>query len=50
MTASVLAFALGCAAAALFFARVSTNCFLIPPLLGPGTLALRMAVFERDVR
>ena len=50
MTASVLAFAFGCAAAALFYSRISTSCFLIPPLLGLGTLAFRMAAFEGDVR
>jgi uncharacterized membrane protein YoaK (UPF0700 family) len=50
MTASVLAFAFGCAAAALFYSRISTCCFLIPPLLGLGTLAFRMAAFEGDVR
>ncbi len=50
MTANVIAFASGCAAAALLFARVSTYCFLIPPLLGLSTLALRMAVLERDIR
>jgi hypothetical protein len=50
MTVNVIAFALGCAAAALLYARVNTYCFLIPPLLGLGTLVLRMAVFEGGVR
>ena len=50
MTASVLAFASGCAAAALFYARIGTYCFLIPPLLGLGTLAFRMAAHEGDVQ
>jgi uncharacterized membrane protein YoaK (UPF0700 family) len=50
MTASVLAFALGCADAALFYSRISTFCFLFPPLLGLGTLAFRMAAYEGDVR
>ena len=46
MTANVLAFALGCAAAALLYAQVSTYCFVVPPLLGIGTLMFRMAAFE----
>lgn len=46
MTASVAAFAFGCATAALLYARVGIYCFLIPPLLGIGTLTLRMAPFE----
>jgi hypothetical protein len=50
MTASVLAIALACAAAALLYARTGTYCFLIPPLLGLSTLAFRMAAFEGDVR
>jgi hypothetical protein len=50
MTASVLAFALGCADAALFYSRISTFCFLFPPLLGLGTLAFRMAAYGGDVR
>jgi uncharacterized membrane protein YoaK (UPF0700 family) len=50
MTASVLAFASGCAAAALLYARTSIYCFLVPPLLGVGTLMFRMAAFEGGVR
>ena len=50
MTVNVIAFALGCARAALLYARINTYCFLIPPLLGLGTLVLRMAVFEGGVR
>jgi len=34
MTASVLAFATGCAAAALLYAQVSIYCFLVPPAAG----------------
>lgn len=49
-TVNVVAFALGCAAAALLYARVSTYCFLIPPLVGLGALALRMAPQEGDAR
>jgi uncharacterized membrane protein YoaK (UPF0700 family) len=50
MIAAGLAFAFGCAAAALFYARVGIYCFLVPPLLGVGTLMCRMAAFEGDVR
>jgi len=50
MTASILAFALGCAPAALLYARASIYCFLVPPLLGVGTLMFRMAAFEGEIR
>lgn len=50
MTASILAFALGCAAGALLYARASIYCFLVPPLLGVGTLMFRMAAFEDEFR
>jgi uncharacterized membrane protein YoaK (UPF0700 family) len=50
MTASVLAFASGCGAAALCFTLAGVYCFLAPPLLGIGTLMLRTAPFEADVR
>ena len=51
LTASVFAFASGCAAVALIYARAGIFCFLVPPLLGVGTLMLfRMAVFEGDAR
>jgi uncharacterized membrane protein YoaK (UPF0700 family) len=50
MTASVCAFAFGCAAAAIFYALAGVYCFLVPPLLGAGTLMFRMAAFEGDVR
>jgi uncharacterized membrane protein YoaK (UPF0700 family) len=50
MTASVVAFASGCAAAALFYARVGIYCFIIPPLLGVGTLMLRMESLEGENR
>jgi uncharacterized membrane protein YoaK (UPF0700 family) len=49
MTASVLAFASGCATAALLYARAGIYCFLIPPLLGVGTMMLRIAAFESEV-
>lgn len=41
MTASVLAFAVGCAAAALIYSRAGVYCFILPPLLGIGTLMLQ---------
>jgi uncharacterized membrane protein YoaK (UPF0700 family) len=50
MTASVLAFAFGCTAAALLYARFGIYCFLVPPLLGIGTLMCRMAAFEGGER
>lgn len=50
MTASVLAFASGCATAALFYARAGIYCFLIPPLLGVATMMLRIATLEGEVR
>jgi uncharacterized membrane protein YoaK (UPF0700 family) len=46
MSVSVLAFASGCATAALFYARTGIYCFLIPPLLGLGTMMLRMTALE----
>src|SRR5271170_739430 len=50
MMAAVMAFALGCAGAAIVYARVGVYCFLIPPLLGVGTLMFRMTAYEGDVR
>jgi uncharacterized membrane protein YoaK (UPF0700 family) len=50
MAASVGAFALGCAAAALLFAQFGMWCFVLPPLIGIGTLTLRMAAFETSPR
>jgi uncharacterized membrane protein YoaK (UPF0700 family) len=44
--ASVLAFALGCAAAALCFAKAGVYCFLVPPILGFATLLKPLAAFE----
>jgi uncharacterized membrane protein YoaK (UPF0700 family) len=46
MTASVLAFAFGCAAAALCFAKAGVYCFLVPPILGFGTLLRPLGAFE----
>ncbi len=41
MSGSVAAFAAGCAAAALMYAKQDVWCFLIPPILGGCTLWLR---------
>jgi uncharacterized membrane protein YoaK (UPF0700 family) len=46
MTASVLALAVGCAAAALVFAKAGVYCFLVPPILEFGALLMRLAAFE----
>lgn len=50
MTAAVLAFAFGCAAAALLYAQTGVYCFLVPPLLGVSTLLFRMTTFPGDIR
>jgi uncharacterized membrane protein YoaK (UPF0700 family) len=50
MSAGVLAFAFGCAAAALLYSRAGIYCFLVPPLLGLGTLMFRLAAFEGGAR
>jgi uncharacterized membrane protein YoaK (UPF0700 family) len=50
MAAAVMVFASGCAAAAIIYARAGVYCFLVPPLLGVGTLMFRMAAFEGDGR
>jgi uncharacterized membrane protein YoaK (UPF0700 family) len=50
MVVSVLAFASGCAGAALLFSLTGVYCFLVPPMLGITTLLFRMAAFEGDVR
>jgi uncharacterized membrane protein YoaK (UPF0700 family) len=50
MTVSVIAFASGCAAAAMLYSRTGVYCFLMPPLLGASTLAFRMAALEGDIR
>lgn len=39
---SVVMFALGCAGAALVYARLSVWCFLLPPLLGLAAVRLRL--------
>jgi uncharacterized membrane protein YoaK (UPF0700 family) len=50
MTASVAAFALGCAAAAVIFSRAGVYCFMLPPLLGIGSLMLQTGAVEGDPR
>jgi len=50
MTAAVLAFASGCAAAALFYFLVGVYCFLLPPLLAVGTLMLPAVPGEEGVQ
>jgi len=44
MSASVAAFATGCALAAVVFSRVGTWCFFVPPLLASWSLRLSEAV------
>jgi uncharacterized membrane protein YoaK (UPF0700 family) len=41
MSASVAAFAAGCAAAALIYAKQDVWCFLLPPIVGGSSLWLR---------
>jgi uncharacterized membrane protein YoaK (UPF0700 family) len=50
MTAAVLAFASGCAVAAVLYKEAGVYCFLVPPILGAGTLMFRMTAFPGDVR
>jgi uncharacterized membrane protein YoaK (UPF0700 family) len=50
MSANVLAFAFGCAAAALNYSWAGIYCFVVPPLLGLSTLMLHTEAFERDTR
>ncbi len=42
MSMNVVVFALGCGAAALLFMRFGVWCFLLPPLLGGLSLAIRL--------
>ena len=41
MSTNILAFALGCAAAALLYARFGVWCFVVPPMLAAASLCLR---------
>lgn len=47
MSASVIAFAAGCAAAALIYAKQGIWCFAIPPLVAAGTLWLGESIPEK---
>jgi uncharacterized membrane protein YoaK (UPF0700 family) len=49
MAINVGSFALGCAAAALFFADAGVWCFVVPPVLGVTTLVMRLAAYKGDV-
>ncbi len=42
MATNVVIFAIGCAVAALFFARFSVWCFVVPPILAMVSLTLRL--------
>jgi len=50
MTASVVAFGSGCAAAALIFSQVGVLCFLVPPVLGMCTLMFRLTAFDGEIK
>jgi uncharacterized membrane protein YoaK (UPF0700 family) len=47
MSLNVLVFALGCAIAALLYARFNVWCFVVPPVLGALSLALRLVGREQ---
>jgi uncharacterized membrane protein YoaK (UPF0700 family) len=42
MSTNVAVFAAGCAAAALLYAKVGVWCFVVPPVIGAGTVLMRM--------
>jgi uncharacterized membrane protein YoaK (UPF0700 family) len=48
MSLSVTAFAAGCAAAALIYAKQGIWCFLLPPLIAAGTLWLGESLPEKN--
>lgn len=50
MTANLIGFAGGCAAAALAFTFVGVWCFLVPPVLGASTLLYGLSEFPGDIR
>ena len=50
MTLSVVVFAGGCGLAALLYARLSTWCFCVLPVLGLCTLMMRAQIAEADSR
>jgi uncharacterized membrane protein YoaK (UPF0700 family) len=47
MAANIFGFAVGCAAAALLFAKLHMWCFVVPPLLALLAIALRSGAKER---
>ncbi len=49
MSASVAAFALGCAGGALLFAAIGDRCFLVPPMLGVWSLNMGMNAYRSDL-
>jgi uncharacterized membrane protein YoaK (UPF0700 family) len=49
MTASVVAFVVGCTLGALLYAWLGVLCFWIPPLLVLGVLAMRTELAEADL-
>ena len=50
MTASVLAFAMGCTLGALLYAWLSVLCLWVPPALLIGALLMRKALAEADMQ
>ena len=46
MSTNILAFALGCAAAALLYARFGVWCFLAPPILAAAALCVRAGISD----
>jgi uncharacterized membrane protein YoaK (UPF0700 family) len=50
MTLAVVAFAVGCGLAALFYAQLSQWCFCALPILGFATLMMRSDIAEADGR
>jgi len=46
MSTNILAFALGCAVAALLFARFGVWCFLAPPILAAAVLCVRAGISD----
>jgi uncharacterized membrane protein YoaK (UPF0700 family) len=49
MSTSVIAFAIGCAAAAIIFARFGVWCFVLPPLFAALSLLIRLITRRREV-
>jgi hypothetical protein len=47
MATNILAFAIGCAAAALLFSRLGALCFVVPPVVAGVSLLVRLMVPAR---